>query len=80
MHHSQIIRHFPALLALGLIVGALTPPSSNSQMPPASRTWTRKDGKTVQAELVGFDAGQVLLRTADGQIARPPIDQLSASH
>lgn len=79
MHHSQIIRHIPVLLALGLIVGALTPQSSNSQTLPASRTWTRKDGKTVQAELIGFDAGQVLLRTADGQIARPPIDQLSAN-
>jgi hypothetical protein len=45
-----------------------------------TRTWTDKDGKTVEAEFRGFADGRVKLRrTTDGRDFEVPITNLSAA-
>ncbi len=43
------------------------------------RTWTSHDGRTVEAELTGFDGVSVRLRLPDGGIATVPLSRLSAA-
>jgi len=33
----------------------------------APRSWTDRDGRTVEAELVRADAGNIVIRRADGR-------------
>ena len=45
---------------------------------PSRRTWTDKSGKyRIEATLVDVENGQVILRKADGEQVRVPLDRLS---
>lgn len=45
----------------------------------AVRTWTDATGRTLQAALLGFDSGQVMLQFADGKTIRLATTQLTAA-
>lgn len=60
--------------AIALTILALAVP-----LPAAPRTWTDRDGRTVQAELVRTDAASVVIRRADGREFTLPRERLSAA-
>ena len=62
------LRLLPAFLAVALA------------LPAAPRTWTDRDGRTVEAELVRADAASVVIRrVGDGREFTLPRDRLSAA-
>ena len=44
-----------------------------------TRTWTRLDGKTLEAEFTTFVAGKVSLKTPKGKLLKIPLAQFSAT-
>lgn len=47
-------------------------------LPASARTWTDRDGRTVEADLIRADSGSVLIRrAADGREFTLPLDRLS---
>lgn len=42
-----------------------------------ARTWTSKEGKTINANLISFDGTTVVLKLANGKKASLPLDKLS---
>ncbi len=68
------------LLCLGLLL-VLAPPCE-AQLDRAMlpmREWSSTDGRTIRAELLGFEEGGVRLRLEGGQRALVPEDRLSPS-
>ena len=44
---------------------------------PVAREWTNKEGKTIQATLLGVEGDVALLRMANGTVFRYPVENLS---
>lgn len=51
--------------------------AASAQQPPASRTWTDAQGRTMQATLTGLEGDQALFLMDGGQILKFPITKLS---
>jgi hypothetical protein len=62
--------------ALACLAAALALPLASLAQP---RTWTDRDGRSVEAELVRADATSVVIRRADGREFTLPRERLSAA-
>ncbi len=62
------MRYFPAFAFFGMVV-ALTATELPAQTNPVRdmRDWTSDDGKTIRAQLVGYDGNEAQLRLENGQ-------------
>jgi len=59
-------------------LGAAEPPVSEDAEKGAMRTWTMRDGRTIEAEYVNTFSGKVVLKNAKGKTYKIPPERLSA--
>ncbi len=69
------MKPFPSL-RLTLLVSALST-TLGSAIPVSARTWTNRDGRTIEAELTEATETEAVLQMANRQTYRIPLDTLS---
>ncbi|TWT77069.1 hypothetical protein Pla123a_24990 [Posidoniimonas polymericola] len=73
---ARVLRETPAVILP--VDPARLRPSSGSNAPVATRTWTDKTGRfSIQGSLVTADEREAVIRRADGRIINVPIEKLS---